>query len=52
MGISSSEIRVITNLLKEIQYGSISIAINEGKIVAVESLKKKRFDNAKKKTYR
>lgn len=47
MGISSTEIRAITDLLKEIQYGSISIAINEGKIVQVESKKKKRFDKKK-----
>jgi hypothetical protein len=48
MGISSTEIRGITNLLKEIQYGSISIDINEGKIVQVESLRKKRFDTKKR----
>jgi hypothetical protein len=48
MGISSTEIRGITDLLKEIQYGSISIDINEGKIVQVESLRKKRFDTKKR----
>lgn len=48
MSISSIEVRLITNLLKEIQYGSVSIAVNEGKITEVESLKKKRFDTKKK----
>lgn len=45
MGISNSEIRVITNLLKEIQYGAISIAINDGKNIEVESLTRKRFNS-------
>ena len=44
MSISSEEIHLISKLLKEVQYGSISISLNEGKIVGVESLKKLRFD--------
>jgi hypothetical protein len=44
MSISSEEIQLISKLLKEVQYGSISIILNEGKIVGVESMKKLRFD--------
>ena len=40
MSISSEEIQLISKLLKEVQYGSISIILNEGKIVGVESMKK------------
>ncbi|RID89054.1 DUF2292 domain-containing protein [Peribacillus asahii] len=42
MSIGSEEIHFISKLLKEVQYGSISL--NDGKIVQVESMKKKRFD--------
>ncbi|USK58417.1 YezD family protein [Peribacillus asahii] len=44
MSISSQEIHFISKLLKEVQYGSISITLNDGKIVQIESMKKKRFD--------
>ena len=44
MSLSSQEIQLISKLLKEVQYGSISITLNEGKIVGVESMKKMRFE--------
>lgn len=44
MSINHEEIHLISKLLKEIQYGSISITMDEGKIVQVESVKKIRFD--------
>ncbi|WP_338452975.1 YezD family protein [Niallia oryzisoli] len=45
MSIRNQEVNLITNLLKDIQYGSITIIVNEGKIVQVDSLKKKRFNS-------
>ena len=40
MSLSSEEIHLISKLLKEVQYGSISISLNEGKIVGVEKHEK------------
>jgi hypothetical protein len=50
MKISSQEVTFIQNLLKSVQYGSISINVSDGKIVQIESMKKKRFDQKNRNT--
>jgi hypothetical protein len=50
MKIRSQDISFIENLLKSVQYGSITINVSDGKIVQIESMKKKRFDQKNRNT--